>query len=486
MKYDVVIAGGGMAGLITATSVAINSRQNARVLVVDRNSEKEPGKKTHNGWTCGDATSKRSLQYLEEKLGIRYSYPELEHQVKGVYVFSPDRKSRVLFEGEGYLLNRKLLPRKQVQDARKLGVEFMFDSVAERLIHEDNRITGLEGRRSDGSVFKVYGKVIVDATGASSVLRKFLPIKSYIEREIDMDDVVGTGRYILEFDPVNENKAYFDPDYCIIHLDQFMAPAGYGWVFPKGKNKVNIGLGVSKSGLERRNKIFRLKDNLQSLIDKYVAENPAIKNPRQPDGEADAGNTKGNWQVPVRRHNDCMVADGFAIVGDAAWMPRPIDAGGISPAIYGGTILGKVIAEALEANDTTTDGLWKYNVEYMRVHGYPMASFEVLRRYLQTITNEQINYGMKYFLSEDDVAAITERKHPEFSKVRAFNPVMMFRIIKHLSLARGLRYTVEKSRKLVEINLNYPEKPSGFEEWKKMLKKELDETIQKFKPLGYT
>lgn len=484
VDYDVVVAGGGIAGLITATSVAHNSRQRARILVVDRNKETEPGKKTHNGWTCGDATSKRSLQYLEEKLGIKYGYPEIEHQVKGVYVFSPDRRSKVLFEGEGYLLNRKLLPRRQVEDAKKLGVEFMFDSTAERLLHEDNRIVGVEGRRGDGTTFKIRSKVVVDATGASSVLRKFLPINSYIEREIDMDDVVGTGRYILEFDPDNYDRAYFDPDYCIIHLDQFMAPAGYGWVFPKGRNKVNIGLGVSKSGLERRNRLFGLKDTLQSLIDKYVAENPAIKNPRQPDGDADSGNTKGNWQVPVRRHNDCMVANGFAVVGDAAWMPRPIDAGGISPAIYGGTILGKVIAEALEANDTSEEGLWNYNVEYMKVHGFPMASFEVLRRYLQTITNEQINYGMRHFLSEQDVQAITERRHPEFSRVRALNPLMWLRVLRHMSLARGLRYTVEKSSRLVEINLNYPEKPSGFEEWKKTLKRELDETVERFKPLG--
>ena len=71
-----------------------------------------------------------------------------------------------------------------------------------------------------------------------------------------------TGRYLLEFDQGVEDETYFTPDYCLIHLDQFIAPAGYAWVFPKGKNKVNIGLGVSKSGLDRRNKKFKLNDNL--------------------------------------------------------------------------------------------------------------------------------------------------------------------------------------------------------------------------------
>jgi len=482
--YDVIIAGGGMAGLITAASIGHHSKNKARILVVDRNSEDEPGKKTHNGWTCGDATSKRSLDYLAEHVGVRYGSPELEYPVKGVYVYSPDRKTKVLFEGEGYLFNRKLAPRRQVEDAKKVGAEFQFNSTVERLLSYNGYVTGVSGRKSDGSTFSITASLVIDATGSSSVLRRFLPIQSMIEKDIDPDDVVGTGRYILEFQQGNPAREYFDPNYCIIHLDQFIAPAGYGWVFPKGKNKVNIGLGISKSGLVRRNKRFGLNDNLQSLIDKYVADNPAIRNPVQPASDNDSGNTKGNWQVPVRRHNDCMVANGFAIVGDAAWMPRPIDAGGISPSIYGGTILGRVAAEAIEAGDTSEGGLWKFNVDYMTTHGYPMASFEVLRRYLQTVTNGQINYGMKHFLSEQDVTAITERNHPEFNRARFASPAMWFRILTQLSLARGLRYTVQKSATLVEINLDYPKSPEGFPEWKTRLGRELAETVEKFTPLA--
>ncbi|MDG7007480.1 MAG: NAD(P)/FAD-dependent oxidoreductase [Nitrososphaerota archaeon] len=481
--YDVVIAGGGMAGLITAASIGFNSKGRARVLVVDRNRESEPGRKTNNGWTCGDATSKRSLDYLADHIGIRYGAPELEHPVKGVYVYSPDRKTKVLFEGEGYLFNRKVLPRRQVADAKKYGTEFMYGATAERLLSEDGRITGVTGRRSDGSAFSVAARMVIDATGSSSTLRRFMPIPSKIEKEIDPDDVVGTGRYILDFEPSGDQPEFFSPDYCIIHLDQFIAPAGYAWVFPKGKKKVNIGLGVSHSGLARRNRRFGLNDNLQSLIDKYLADNPVIKGYSQPSDDANSGNTKGNWQVPVRRHNDCMVANGFAVVGDAAWMPRPIDAGGISPSIYGGTILGEVVAEALEAGDTGEAQLWKYNVEYMNTHGYPMASFEVLRRYLQTVTNDQINYGMKHFLSEEDVNAITERKHPEFNQARFMNPSMWLRVLRQLSLARGLRYTVKKSAALVAINLDYPRSPERFSAWQKRLGKELAETVDKFKPL---
>ena len=51
----------------------------------------------------------------------------------------------------------------------------------------------------------------------------------------------------MYFEQGQKDLSEFDPDYCIIHLDQDIAPGGYGWVFPKGDNKVNIGLGVEKS-----------------------------------------------------------------------------------------------------------------------------------------------------------------------------------------------------------------------------------------------
>jgi flavin-dependent dehydrogenase len=481
--YDVIIAGGGMAGLITAASIGYHSQQRARVLVLDRNPPAEAGKKTHNGWTCGDATSLNSLRFLEKNIGVRYESPELEHPVKGVLVYSPDHETKVKFEGDGYILNRKLLPQRQVADAKRLGAEFEFGVAAERLTAENGYVNGVTGRRADGTPFKATARVVVDATGSSSVLRKFLPIESHIERELDPDDIEATGRYILDFDQGEEDETYFTPDYCLIHLDQYLAPAGYAWVFPKGKNRVNIGLGVSKSGLSRRNKKFKRSDNLQSLIDTYVKENPAIKNTRLSEGPGHDGNSKGNWQVPVRRQNDCMVANGFAVVGDAAWLPRPLDAGGIGPSIYAGVILGKVVARALEAKDYGQESLWGYNVEYMTTHGYQMASFEVLRRYLQTLTNEQINYGMKHFLSEDDIRAISERRHPDFNRAQMVNPMLLLRALSELELAKGLRYTAKKSQTLVQHNLGYPETPAGFLAWRKTLLAEIGETIERFKPI---
>ena len=82
----------------------------------------------------------------------------------------------------------------------------------------------------------------------------------------------------MDFEPGQKDLTEFDPDYCIIHLDQDIAPGGYGWVFPKGDTKVNIGLGVEKSFLDKRNKRLGKKDNVESLMKEYLQRNTAIKN----------------------------------------------------------------------------------------------------------------------------------------------------------------------------------------------------------------
>jgi flavin-dependent dehydrogenase len=480
--FDVIIAGAGVAGLVTAASAAKHSNQNLRILVIDRNPRGEVGKKTASGWICGDAVSKNSLDYLGREVGIHYDKPELEHAVHGVVAYSPDHESKAMFDGEGYVLNRKLLPHRQMNDAEKLGVEFQFEASAEALYAEDGAVKGVCCRsEKDNATFKRTARLVVDATGSASRLRTGLPIKSYIEKEIDKDnDMESTGRYILNFEAAARDSTFFDPKYCIIHLDQEIAPGGYAWVFPKGENKVNIGLGVQKRLLELRNQKIGKKDTLQSLIDEYVRLNPVIKKWNLADGHEDRGNARGSWQVPVRRQNDCLVANGYMIVGDAAWMPRPIDAGGIGPAIYASVIAGNVIAEASEANDMSEKGLWKFNSEYVRTYGHRMASFEILRRFLQTLTNDDLNFGMKHFLGEEDVDSITKREHPEFRRAGFGSAARILRGFQRFALARGLRYTVTKSRKLIEHYMNYPSSPDGFPEWHRRFIVELREAYARF------
>ena len=481
MDYDIIIAGGGLAGMIVASSAAYYSRQSLHILVVDRNPLHEVGKKTITGWICGDAVGKNSVDYMSDRIGIKWGYPEIEHPVKGVIAYSPDHETAVPFDGDGYILNRKLLPQKQMKDALRVGVEFR-DKVSLRslIVENSNTIIGVEGEDLvNKAKFKLTARLVIDCTGVTSVLRVNLPIKSFIQRRIDRDDLEGTGRYIYNFDIAKEDKTYFDPDYCIIHLDQQLAPGGYAWVFPKGKNKVNIGLGIQQKAFDALNKQIDVHRDLKTLIDEYVQSNTVIANPKISDGEMDQGNSWGTWQVSVRRQNDCMVANGYMLVGDSAWMPKPLDAGGIGPAIIAATIAGRIAVEAVQSNDTSEKALWKYNKEFIDEYGYKTAGLEVFRRMLQGLTNEQINYGMKHFLSKMDIDKISRGEHPEFGTVDKFG--LFIRGALNRKLAENLKYTSELNQKLVEHYYNYPTRPQSFPQWQVKLNSYLTDAFSRFR-----
>lgn len=478
--YDIIVAGGGLAGLIVASSAAYYSRQSMKILVVDRNPISQLGKKTVNGWVCGDAVGKNTVDYMTERIKITWGYPEIEHPVKGVLAYSPDHETGISFDGEGFILNRRMLPQRQFNDATKMGVETRDMIALRSLIIENNTVVGVQGEDlATKTAFKKTAKIVIDCTGVTSVLRTNLPIKSFIERRIDRDDLEATGRYIYDFDLAKDDKTYFDPDYCIIHLDQALAPGGYGWVFPKGNSKVNIGLGVQQKAFEARNKRMGVHPDLKTLIDQYVEANPVIENPTIADGPEDEGNAWGTWQVSVRRQNDCLVANGYMLVGDSAWMPKPLDAGGIGPAIIAATIAGKDAVDSIQSGDVSEKNLWKYNKHFINDYGYKTAGLEVFRRMLQGLTNEQIDFGMKHFLSKMDIDKITQGEHPEFSTVDKLG--MIIRGAMNKTLAEDLRYCATMNRILTDHYHDYPESPEGFPEWNKKLLGHLAEAFAKFK-----
>ena len=248
-------------------------------------------------------------------------------------------------------------------------------------------------------------------------------------------------------------------------------------MFPKGDAKVNIGLGVEKSLLDKRNQRLGKKDNVESLMKEYLQRNKAIKNARLSKDPEDANNNTGMFQVSVRRQNDCLVSGGYMMVGDSAWMPKPIDAGGIGPALIAGTIAGENAVRAIEENDVSEKGLWQYNRDFIKEYGYKTAGLEIFRRLVQTLTNEQISYGMKHFLGNLDVESISKGEHPDFSGLGKVG--MLIRGIMNRTVADGLRYTSTQNKWLVNHYNDYPESPSGFEDWNKRLHGKLDEAYKR-------
>ena len=187
-----------------------------RILVVDRNSAIVPGRKNVSGWICGDAVSREAVDYMKDRIGVAWTEPEIEHSVKGVMAFSPDRETSIPFDGDGYMLNRQILPERQNERTAGMGVEFDFEVNLTGLLYDDGQVAGVQGVDSSKQPYKRTAKVVIDATGVTSMLRNQIANTAKMERKINRQDVESTGRKIMYFEDGEADLSEFDPDYCII------------------------------------------------------------------------------------------------------------------------------------------------------------------------------------------------------------------------------------------------------------------------------
>jgi digeranylgeranylglycerophospholipid reductase len=464
-EYDAIVVGAGVAGCMAATTLGIHAK-GMRILLVDRNPKTEPGKKTTQGWICGDAVGEHHVKFVHERLGITFGPPEIENRVDAVFVCSPNRRVRHPFEGSGFLLDRPKFAHRLLNEAQKTGIEYHDLTQAVGLLTEGNFVTGIVCQDQGGEQprsSRITSKLVIDASGMSTVLRRNLNIASHIEKEIDKDDVEPTIRMIAKL----ADGSKVDTSRCEIYLDAERAPGGYMWMFPKSSSKVNLGLGVQQK---------RSGKPLDTLLKEWIAETPVFRGLTP---LTDSGNLPGAWPVSVRHQNDSLVANGFMIVGDAGWFPNPISAGGIGPSMTGGVIAGEVAASALQAGDVSEASMWQYNTRYVEKYGNKTAALEAFRIYLQTLDNSELNYGMRNFVTNKEAVAFTWGEVPEVSIGDKIVKAALG--LRKFSAFRNLAFSVSKMNLLNRLYSQYPETPSRFSEWKKEVAAALSEVRARFR-----
>jgi len=435
--FDVIVVGAGTGGCLAAKTVA---DADLEVCLIDRKKQEEIGKKV-----CGDAVGKHHF----DDLGLEYpSGDELERKMTGVRIHSPDGRNTFDVKGEklyGFIVNRHLFGQRLLKNAINSGATFLESTHALEPIIENHFVTGVSAKNLEtGEEVKLFGQVVVDASGYSAVLRKKLPPETGVEASIDTKDVVVCYREIRE---LREQVA--DPNFCEIYVSQEWAPGGYTWVFAKGGKKVNVGLGVAMCG-----NFPKPKDQ----FDENVLSMPLF------DGSSviDAG----TWYDPTRRPLDCMTGNGIMIVGDAACQVNPIHGGGMGASMRGGACAGETIVEAMKEGDVSRKGLWLYNVRYMQSYGAKQAGLDVFRLLLHGLGDEGLNYVMEHrLITEEDLLKASMGEDARLNITE--KTVRIFRGLRKLSLLKKLGDAANLLKQMRQHYENYPTSPQGFDDWKR-------------------
>jgi digeranylgeranylglycerophospholipid reductase len=385
-EWDVLIVGAGPAGTACGKRLAENGFS---VKIYDRRAE------IGNPKRCGEGLSE-STQDLIGKIPERC----IAQKIKGARVYAPNGKylEAVMEEG-GFVLERKVFDKWLAEEAIKSGAKVQANTFISSLIKDNGYFTGVKGEFL-GEDFEERAKMIVCATGAESPLRK--QALGIFSKPNIIDSC-------LQYEMSGIDT---DSDFIHIYVGNQMAPRGYCWVFPKGKERANVGVGVVPG--EKPAKFY---------LEKFINEHPEIK--KGSIIEVNAG------CVPVGDFLKNMVTNGFLVCGEAAHHVNPIHGGGIKEAIISGRLAADVIIDCLKKNDVSEKALSRFNENWWEERGNLMKKVEKLREVVEKLSDDDLN-GLADALKPEDLIEFSRG-----SKLSVLAKVLM-RKPKLMALARHL------------------------------------------------
>ena len=331
-NYDIVIVGGGPAGLSAGWSAA---KKGARVAVLERDE------------AIGQSVRTSGVTWIKEAKS--FGIPsQLYNPIQNYAFYSPNnvimKKSK---EPEVAVLDVRKTYQFLAYEAAGAGAEIFLRTNVTDVITEDGKLTGVKATSlKEDLVFN--SKIIIDASGFYSVIGKATGLASQWKR-------FGAGAEYEAYVEKIDSKTWY------LMVGQNYSPAGYAWVFPIGENKARIGVGVGKpeSQADATQRLMELLEKRPKPLDEMGKIVPV---------EFHYGLIPNEGLRPV------TVDDNLILVGDSAGQANPLVLEGIRYAIEFGRKAGEVAANAVKSGDTSKKSLKPYEESMRKAIGSKIAS----------------------------------------------------------------------------------------------------------------
>lgn len=347
---DVLIVGGGPAGLIAAREAAA-ADASLDVLLVER--DRAIGAPVR----CGEGVGSAGVsEFLDP-----HDAPWIARRITRVIFWAPDGTEVRVADGDvGYILDRTRFEPALAADAARAGAELAVGTEALGMRRVDDRWeVRLEGLRGEETV---RARIVIGADGVESLVGRW----AGLDTRVPARDMESCAQYVLA-------NIQFDPDAIYLHFGAAIAPGGYAWVFPKGVGVANVGLGIVALRADGRS----ARQYLDGYLSTYF-----------PTG-VKTGYTVGG--VIVHTTVKRTVADGVILCGDAAHMVNPLSGGGIVNAMKAGRLAAETAVAALRAGDTSASRLGCFHDRWMTLLGNDHLRFyrvkEALNRFDDSFFN---------------------------------------------------------------------------------------------------
>lgn len=246
-EYDVIILGGGLAGLTLSIQLK-RMNPSISILILER---RESGAATA-AHKVGESTVELGSHYLREVLGLKEYLEEFELPKHGLrFFFKTNDKDDIASRVElgprerlptpSHQLDRGTLENFLAKRAQELGAELIMGATVKDVgITADNHTVSF---LKQGQEVKATCKWVADATGRGSFMKRKLDFHKPMEHHVNA--VWWRLKGVIDVDDWSDNaewKSYLKPGLRYLSTVHFMDKGYWLWVIPLGSKNTSIGI----------------------------------------------------------------------------------------------------------------------------------------------------------------------------------------------------------------------------------------------------
>ncbi|MDE3206982.1 MAG: geranylgeranyl reductase family protein [Acidobacteriota bacterium] len=363
-RCDVLVIGGGPSGSACAYWLANAGHD---VVMVER--KRYPREKT-----CGDGLTPRSVRQLED-MGLAEELAGSGHRYSGLRSHGFGRTLELQWPGHptlpgyGYVITRKDLDALVAERAAKAGATVWDATEAVEPITVNGLVRGalVKPKGGDGGPVEVRARYTVVADGANSRFGRSLGTSRNRSYPLGM---AIRGYWTSP----RHDEPWIDSWLDIRDRAGNVLP-GYGWIFPVGDGRINVGVGLLSTFNQW--KAVNTTHLLQSFAE-YAPPSWDIR-PETACGPATGG------RLPMGLSVGPHSGPTWLVVGDAGGTINPFNGEGIAYAYES----GRWAAEAVDLALSSGDGLALTSYE-QRLHAEYDLYYRVARAFVRVIGHPEI------------------------------------------------------------------------------------------------